>query len=770
MSTTQLNVGAVLSEQPAELKIELFEYQRAEIAALMQNERTRFKILKDSGATREIVECHASYLSSPFGSGKTFIVLGYLSLCKPQCKYQPVTFAACTKDEFQNDVVQKFGTVLNVDLIIVGAPVFIQWRENIRRFTNFRLFEISGMHKLREFNRLVKEGLLESSYDIVLVKNGSVEDYFGKNGKTTNTVVPIVNSISTILGNTACKNVVYDDFDTIHLPHGARAINGLYTIYVSASRNKNTAVAADVQFKSIGELYAKLSHPIITSVNNDVNLDSVFSVCSSQAYIRRSVELPLINVVKCVYANPDNKYVELFKFMGGDNALAAAEGLNADAVDTVAQMVGIKVKPTAASIFEKLLADDHAKYELACFTLDAIEKFIAVYTGLIKARELTVHQYINHNSHELNAIESWILKRGKVWKFLKDEIEAKVRGETVEYIDDDAATEKPGVKKRDILLADHERSVDPTVAKRVLGDAHSANCDEMLGGMHDKFTENKVVNGRSIDNVKRKLREGDCAICCLPLETDISIAKCCAAVICGQCTLASFRFKKVRDYKTSKETVRGSCPNCSREVDIAKDLIYVSGVDINKVADSTGIEVEDAEPIVEEVEKTTPPDDYGTTNPKMRALYDIIRGVTPDNSKPSTLNVPGVLPGLVDVPVPAKEHRRILLFAGYNETLTKVMSYLDEKKITTLTLGGNIEEIHATVDKFRVYDGTIVLLINSNQVCAGLDLQFCTDICFFHKLMNPAIESQVAGRAQRVGRKFNLNMWYLCYDNESVEA
>lgn len=769
MSTKSLNVGAVLSEQPADLKIELFEYQRAEIAALLQNEKSRFKILKDTGDAREIVECHASYLSSPFGSGKTFIVLGYLSLVKPQCKYQPVTFVADVKDGFQNDIVQKFGTVLNVDLIVVGSPVFIQWRENIRRFTNFRLFEISGMHKLREFNRLVKEGLLESSYDIVLVKNGSVEDYFGKGGKTTNTVVPIVNSISTILGNTACRNVVYDDFDTIHLPHGARAINGLYTIYVSASRNKNTAAVADVQFKSVGELYAKLSHPIITAVNNDANLDAVFSVCSSQAFIRRSVELPLINVVKCVYANPDNKYVELFKFMGGDNALAAAEGLNADAVDTVAQMVGIKVKPTAASIFEKLLADDHTKYELACFTLDAVEKFIAVYTALVKAGQVDMHQYINHNSHELHAIESWVVKRGKVWKFLKDELEAKVRGETVEYVDDDAIVDKPGVKKRDILAADHSRSIEPGAVQRVLGGVHSASCGEMLGVMHDTHTESKITNGRSIDNVKRKLREGDCAICCLPLETDISIAKCCASVICGQCTLASFRFKKTRDYKTSKETVRGSCPHCSREVDIAQDLIYVSGVDINKVAESTGIEVEDSVPVEEEVAAPAPVDDYGTTNPKMRALYDIIRGVGPENSKPSTLNVPGVLPGLVNVPVPAKEHRRILLFAGYNETLTKVMKYLDEKKIHTLTLGGNIEEIHSTVEKFRVYDGTVVLLINSNQVCAGLDLQFCTDICFFHKLMNPAIESQVAGRAQRVGRKFNLNMWYLCYDNEFAD-
>lgn len=62
----------------------------------------------------------------------------------------------------------------------------------------------------------------------------------------------------------------------------------------------------------------------------------------------------------------------------------------------------------------------------------------------------------------------------------------------------------------------------------------------------------------------------------------------------------------------------------------------------------------------------------------------------------------------------------------------------------------------------------MVLLVNSNENCAGMNIQFCTDIVFMHKIHNEHIEAQVSGRAQRVGRKFNLNIYFLLYKNEDI--
>jgi uncharacterized DUF497 family protein len=69
-----------------------------------------------------------------------------------------------------------------------------------------------------------------------------------------------------------------------------------------------------------------------------------------------------------------------------------------------------------------------------------------------------------------------------------------------------------------------------------------------------------------------------------------------------------------------------------------------------------------------------------------------------------------------------------------------------------------------TVRKFKTYGS--VLLINSQQHCAGLNLQMATDVAFTHKIIDENVESQVAGRAQRIGRTCNLNIHYLFYQNE----
>ena len=46
-----------------------------------------------------------------------------------------------------------------------------------------------------------------------------------------------------------------------------------------------------------------------------------------------------------------------------------------------------------------------------------------------------------------------------------------------------------------------------------------------------------------------------------------------------------------------------------------------------------------------------------------------------------------------------------------------------------------------------------------------MNLEMTTDIIIFHK-MNDELEKQVIGRGQRLGRTSQLNVHYLCYENE----
>jgi len=79
---------------------------------------------------------------------------------------------------------------------------------------------------------------------------------------------------------------------------------------------------------------------------------------------------------------------------------------------------------------------------------------------------------------------------------------------------------------------------------------------------------------------------------------------------------------------------------------------------------------------------------------------------------------------------------------------------------------GNVDSINKSVIEYTV--GNInVMLLDSNLFGCGLNLQCTTDIIFLHKT-EEMLEKQIIGRAQRIGRKDKLNIWYLMHENEKI--
>ena len=58
-----------------------------------------------------------------------------------------------------------------------------------------------------------------------------------------------------------------------------------------------------------------------------------------------------------------------------------------------------------------------------------------------------------------------------------------------------------------------------------------------------------------------------------------------------------------------------------------------------------------------------------------------------------------------------------------------------------------------------------VIFLNSQYCGAGLNLEHATDIIIYHKLARD-LKMQVIGRAQRYGRKGQLNVWNMLNENE----
>ena len=109
---------------------------------------------------------------------------------------------------------------------------------------------------------------------------------------------------------------------------------------------------------------------------------------------------------------------------------------------------------------------------------------------------------------------------------------------------------------------------------------------------------------------------------------------------------------------------------------------------------------------------------------------------------------------------------KIIIFSDYINSFIDIKKMFDEYQIKYIELdGGNIEMINKNIEEYK-NGKTNVLMCNSSLYGCGMNMEFATDILFFHK-MNSVMEKQIIGRCQRYGRKSVLNVWYLLHENES---
>lgn len=107
---------------------------------------------------------------------------------------------------------------------------------------------------------------------------------------------------------------------------------------------------------------------------------------------------------------------------------------------------------------------------------------------------------------------------------------------------------------------------------------------------------------------------------------------------------------------------------------------------------------------------------------------------------------------------------KIMVFANYPETFSKIEQMLYDNKISYAQLKGNSNTINNHINEFS--EGKIrVILLNAKYFGAGLNLQMATHIIIYHRFTKE-LEEQIIGRAQRLGRSNQLNIYYLIHDNE----
>lgn len=275
----------------------------------------------------------------------------------------------------------------------------------------------------------------------------------------------------------------------------------------------------------------------------------------------------------------------------------------------------------------------------------------------------------------------------------------------------------------------------------------------LLDTTETEYTEVKKQTGVAIQRVKDNIKTGKCPICRDDLADadDSAIAKCCGTIFCGNCAIEG------QNLKDRYRKLNGRCSKCRADITI-KDLIYMENFDLTK------IEKEDFED--EDTTAATAAAAAVKNKPitKYTAIIDIIKGNPVPNARRVDMYIPNMMKG--GAYLPEAKIRKVLIFANYDETLKHVIKELDDEKIHYWRLMGSSTDIDTVANAFTQCKTTCALVVNSTKHCSGLNLQTATDLVFAHLITDQAIESQVAGRGHRLGRKNPLNIWYMQYDNE----
>jgi len=108
---------------------------------------------------------------------------------------------------------------------------------------------------------------------------------------------------------------------------------------------------------------------------------------------------------------------------------------------------------------------------------------------------------------------------------------------------------------------------------------------------------------------------------------------------------------------------------------------------------------------------------------------------------------------------------RVLMFSSYDASFTKLEQMLDEESIKYAMLNGSQARISKLLREFRAGKHN-VLFLNARNMGAGLNIESATHVVLFHR-MSAELESQIIGRANRLGRTSPLEVVYLIHENEN---
>jgi hypothetical protein len=220
-----------------------------------------------------------------------------------------------------------------------------------------------------------------------------------------------------------------------------------------------------------------------------------------------------------------------------------------------------------------------------------------------------------------------------------------------------------------------------------------------------KEKEKSIINQiNEIENRYKNFLDEPCLICYEKLESPI-LEPNCQNVFCGNCF-----FQWLNKNNT--------CPLCRNKIDISK-VVYINCKNEEEKNKNKNCNCENK--LVQKKILTKP-----------ETVIDIIK---------------------------SNKEGKFLIFSEYNNTFNNIYNILKLNNLKFAEIRGNSKSREKNLEMFKNGDVNIIFL-NSSTNGAGINLQEATDIILYHD-MTQAAESQIIGRANRIGRTMPLNVHHL---------
>lgn len=236
-----------------------------------------------------------------------------------------------------------------------------------------------------------------------------------------------------------------------------------------------------------------------------------------------------------------------------------------------------------------------------------------------------------------------------------------------------------------------------------------------------------------------KILEDDCSICTNKLENPV-LLPCCQNIVCSSC---------IHEWLSHSPT----CHMCRAEVKVGS-LISVT----DKKAPAPIVFEEDDD---EEDEMGDEEEEKGDRKPRELEVMKDDGFVEVKGKKKSDKKKKGVLSKaetIVQI-INDKPDGKFIVFSGHDESFDLIKKSFKDNDTAYVEIKGGRESREKKLAMYQTGDVNTIFL-NAKFNGAGINLEMTTDIIIYHD-MDPLVEIQLIGRANRVGRVGALTIHYL---------